>query len=455
MLIRVVLENIFSFGKQREFNMLPYKRLGTLPHHQYDLGGISLLKMASVYGANGAGKSNLIKTLELLQSFVREGKYPYGLKDSAFKFNSGPGVPQTIALEFIEQDIAYVYAVQLKGNVVFREELYRSGLSDAEDVLIYERFTKEDKTVINFAEGFNSSDQGKVLKDILVSDFIHPDILILKLLSNRESDYFDDCRKAFQWITKTLVIILPAYKPNALAEILDNNSGFKSYAEDMMRAFNVGISSLQIEKKSVQEFFGEDNERDVFSILEMLEDSPGSLVRSRTQGNDDYVVVKENDKYWVKQLRINHSTLNKEAAFDLAEESDGTNRLLDFVPAFRALSEGRKVFLIDEIERSIHPLLIKKLVEKFSLDTSSQGQLIFTTHESNLLDQSIFRQDEIWFAEKDTLGSTDLYSLSKFKEHKTLDIQKGYLSGRYGAIPFLNDLETLNWHQYDTEEATL
>ena len=108
------------------------------------------------------------------------------------------------------------------------------------------------------------------------------------------------------------------------------------------------------------------------------------------------------------------------------------------------------MFIIDEIERSIHPLLIKELVKKFSLDPNTKGQLIFTTHESNLLDQKILRQDEIWFAEKNENGSTDIYSLNDFKEHKTIDIQKGYLNGRYGSIPFLANLKDLNWHDYDT-----
>lgn len=138
--------------------------------------------------------------------------------------------------------------------------------------------------------------------------------------------------------------------------------------------------------------------------------------------------------------------------FDLGDESDGTIRLLDFVPALKDVISKRKVFIVDEIERSIHPLLIKKLVGKFSLDENSTGQLIFTTHESNLLDQELFRQDEIWFVEKDKAGSSDLYSLSEFKEHKSIDIQKGYLSGRYGSIPFMGNLEDLNWHKYDTNK---
>jgi AAA15 family ATPase/GTPase len=111
-----------------------------------------------------------------------------------------------------------------------------------------------------------------------------------------------------------------------------------------------------------------------------------------------------------------------------------------------------KVYVIDEIERSIHPMLIFEIIRKFSADKETTGQLIFTTHESNLLNQNIFRQDEIWFTEKDPNGSTDLYSLSDFKEHSTIDIRKGYLTGRYGSIPFLSNLQDLNWHSYDTDK---
>jgi hypothetical protein len=81
----------------------------------------------------------------------------------------------------------------------------------------------------------------------------------------------------------------------------------------------------------------------------------------------------------------------------------------------------------------------------------TKGQLILTTHASDLLDQSIFRQDEVWLAEKKINGATELYALSDFKEHNTIDIRKGYLNGRYGAVPFLSDLQDLNWHLYDLD----
>jgi hypothetical protein len=102
------------------------------------------------------------------------------------------------------------------------------------------------------------------------------------------------------------------------------------------------------------------------------------------------------------------------------------------------------VFFIDEMDRSLHPSMTKELIRYF-LSQATKGQLIFTTHESNLLDLEIFRQDEIWLTEKDASGATKIYPLSDFKPRYDLDIRKGYLAGRFGAIPFLGNLKDLNW----------
>jgi hypothetical protein len=133
--------------------------------------------------------------------------------------------------------------------------------------------------------------------------------------------------------------------------------------------------------------------------------------------------------------------------FDFSEESDGTKRLMDFLPIFDAMLKEDATFIIDEIDRSLHPSLLKTLMTKIMADGTTKGQLIFTTHESNLLDLDIFRPDEIWFAEKNRqTGNTELYSLNEFRPRPDLNIQKGYLQGRFGAIPFLGNLENLNWH---------
>lgn len=126
-------------------------------------------------------------------------------------------------------------------------------------------------------------------------------------------------------------------------------------------------------------------------------------------------------------------------------ESDGTCRLIEYMLIFYGISLSAEVYVVDEIERSIHPILIKSIIKKLSESNGINGQLIFTTHESCLLDQNILRPDEIWFAQKDAEQATQLYPLSDFNIHHTANIENGYLNGRYGGIPFLSNLKDLHW----------
>ncbi|WP_370398583.1 ATP/GTP-binding protein [Tenacibaculum dicentrarchi] len=447
MLIRFVIENMFSFGERKEFTTIPNKRLKTLQDHKYDLDGFEILKLSSIYGANGAGKSNLIKSLSQLQKLITKEKIPFKLKDTQHKF--GNQKEQILAIEFIQDNTPLYYGLVLSDDNISTEELYVSGLGKKQDKLIFERKTVDKKTTIKFLDEFENDEKSQVLKTVLLEEFVKPNESVLKLLSNRDNKLLKDVKKAYEWFSETLQIITPDSKPRALAHKIDTDIEFKKYAEDLMCSFNIGIKSLGADKKNIKEFFGEDNENELDELIKEVEDSPKKMIGLRSRRGDELIIVKENDTIWVKTLKVEHSSTNKSVFFDLDEESDGTVRLLDFVPAFKNVISSEKVYIVDEIERSIHPLLIKELVKKFSLDNKTKGQLIFTTHESNLLDQDIFRQDEIWFAEKDLNGSTDLYSLSDFKEHKTIDIRKGYLNGRYGSIPFLGNLEDLKWHDYD------
>lgn len=453
MLIRVVLSNFFSFGDQVEFQMMPYQRLQTLNHHKYDINeDFSILKLTSIYGANGAGKSNLIKSVSLLKKLITGKDIPYELQDSEFRFTKKESLPQTIAIEFIEEGIPFLYALQIQKDHVIAEELYESSLGRGLDKLLFERkINVEGKTTLKFSNEMEDSAGSDVLKSILLEEFVNAHEPVFRLLSNRDNKYLSNVKKAYNWFYSTLQIVSPSSKPRALAHRMDTDSKFKLYSNKMMCSMHLGISGLRTEKKTIEQFFGEDNDSEIKDLKRKVEDSPNKIIGIRTINGDEIILVKEDDEIWVKSLSINHKYLNKQDFwFELDDESDGTVRLLDFVPLFHDISKTPRIYLVDEIERSIHPVLIKELLKKFSHQEDTLGQLIFTTHESNLLDQSIFRQDEIWFTEKDRRGSTKMYSLSEFKEHKTIDIQKGYLNGRYGAIPFIGNLQDLKWTSNDT-----
>lgn len=454
MLLRFTAKNLFSFGKEKEFNLFPYTRLTTLKHHCYEKLGVKALKMAALYGANGAGKSNLVKALQGLKGLVVEGKIPALLRDSAFKLHpkqEDTPASQLLAVEFITNGKAFYYGVELKKGIIATEELYLSGLGQKADELVFERHTNDArKTSITLSDAIENDDKGKLLKEILLEEFAKPDESVLKWLAARESELFENMKLVMKWFDSRLTIVSPNSRISILLLHLERKPLLREYTNEMMESFKTGISKIEIKKTSLEDFFGKDDLDFIEKVKDDLLTNPNFVV----QINENYAcIVNNNGKIVVKELETIHfSSTKEEVTFEFAEESDGTRRLVDFIPFFFDMMNKDITYIIDEIERSIHPLLIKELIRKFGDNPNTKGQLIFTTHESNLLDQSIFRQDEIWFAEKDQEGATDLYNLSDFKEHKTIDIQKGYLSGRYGSIPFLGDLKALNWEDYVVEQ---
>lgn len=450
------MSSTISFLLEQRKNLTCGSQYKNLSHHKYNIKeGFELLKMSSVYGANGAGKSNLIKSLFLLKEMILNEVLPKSFSEKQFKLSKPDNqFSQILSVEFFQNTQSFYYAIEINNGIIFTEELYESGLGKQADKLIFERKTDKDKkTLLKFSDEFESDKENRVLKKVIEKSLSKANKPILKLLTTLDNPFLADIGTALNWFEETLQIVMPEAKPIALAHQIDIDKTFRQYAEEIMLSFNTGIQGIKSERKKLKA--GEDTELD--ELLKNIEDSPQKMIGLKNSGKgDEIILVKENEEVLIKQLKLKH--IGREgviAEFDLDEESDGTIRLLDFIPVFNSVVSQNKVFVIDEIERSIHPLLIKALVEKFSQDQQTNGQLIFTTHESSLLDHTIFRADEIWFVEKDKQGCTDIYPLSDFKAPQIMDIRKGYLNGRYGSIPFLANLKDLNWHQYDTEKQAI
>lgn len=441
-----MVENIFSFGDRTEFNMIPGKEQN-LNEHKYKRGKLELLKMAAIYGANGAGKSNLVKVFGLLKQAVKADRIPLEIAKNKFKLDDNSNKGQLIAVEFFINQKAYYYAFKVKENIVAVEELYESGLGTKNDKLIYERITtKNNKTTIKFNDKFEKNEKIKLIKEVLIHEFVKPNGTVLKLLAKRENESFIEIKNVYDWFDNNLEIIYPSSKIAGLPIRIERESEFKKYLEENFKSIGLGINGLKTETKSLDSEAKSNNFTK--EEIEQLIHNNSEKYLGLSNENGEIIFVKENGEIKTKRLKLIHEDLDKNAEFYLEEESDGTRRLLDLIPAFMELLTKNKVVVIDEIERSIHPVLIKELISKFSKDNNIKGQLIFTTHETNLLDQKIIRRDEVWFAEKNKEGKTELYSLDEYKEHKTIDIRKGYLGGRYGSIPILGELQELNWNEY-------
>ena len=181
----------------------------------------------------------------------------------------------------------------------------------------------------------------------------------------------------------------------------------------------------------------------------LTEKQPKRLVIRNGNSRNTFTFFKnENNELKVLKLntRRNLKNSNEFISFEISDESDGTQRIMDFIPALVSLTKSDKTYLIDEIDRSLHPELTQKLLEVFFNNTQNiESQLIVTTHESSLLDLNLLRRDEIWFVEKDLDGASNMYSLEQFKPRHDKEVRKSYLQGRFGAIPFVSNVENLGW----------
>ena len=445
MFIRFVLENFLSFREETEFNML----VGNFKVHKQHVysGTIDTLRAAAIYGANGAGKSNIIKGIEFLQEIVKNDGLILSVNNYKFKLDKeNKDKAISFEIELLLDNRIYAYGVNLDNNIVLNEWLFENSITK-KDKMIFERSTsKKGITKIKLDKQYNKTKKQQLLVELMEENLLKSNELFLCKDVELKLDVISNFKDA---ILNNIVVIHPQSKYKNLTPHISLSEEFKGFANSLLKTFDTGVNELKVEKIEFDKFFGEDDEELKEEIILDLEDNEAVLIYHKGK---DLLISKEEDKFYVEKLVSNH--LDKDGnniSFEIEDESDGTQRLLDFIPAFNGILNNDITFIIDEIDQSLHPALLKSLVSKIMSEENTKGQLIFTTHESNLLDLDIFRQDEIWFVEKNkSIGSSNIYSLSEFKPRYDLDIRKGYLKGRFGAIPFLANLEDLNWSDYES-----
>jgi AAA15 family ATPase/GTPase len=400
-----------------------------------------------LYGANAAGKSNFVQALDILRRLVRYG-IPHGNHAPFLPFrldHKTQEKPTSFELQFLEGNMVFRYGVCYDTDRI-HEELLSVYQNEKERNLFY-RTTKEDGTVdVKLgvaAKGKNSSPKIKALAKIGA----RKNQLFLAEIVNLDNP---DARGlhlqlAIQWFTCTLSVI-PADAPfERLARTIDEDKEFAQFAVEFLRDADTGIADLNVNINEIQ--ISKISEKLPQPLLQMLVNlqQNQSLTLPGPSGGEMSVAGAKKDTIEVREITTLHGlSSGKKVQFPIAAESDGTQRLLNLLPALYYLLGEGGVFVIDELERSMHPILAKKFIEFFKkVGHKTKSQLIFTTHESTLLDLDLMRRDGIWFVEKDKEGATHLHSLADFKVRSDLNIEKGYLTGRFGAIPFLGGIDRL------------
>ncbi|HOJ04767.1 MAG TPA: ATP-binding protein [Bacteroidota bacterium] len=427
MLVSFTLDNWMSFRNETVFSLVATRerqhgaRVPVLGKYK-----TRILPVATIYGANASGKTNFFKALNFARTLIVKGTRPDSLipVDPHRLDAHTAQQPSRFVFELLVDEVMHEYSFTVTRKAILEEKLVVIS-SNSERVLFHRR---------DGEPNFNES----LAKD----RFLH---FVFKgtrdnqlFLTNSVSQQVENFRAVHDWFRDTLVLIAPDSRFEPFEQFLDEGNPLYSTMNTLLPQLDTGIAHLG----------GEDIPFDNIPLPESLkvklqEDvKEGMSVRLQAEpGNERYVVRRTDGELLAKKLVTYHPTTDgSEARFEIRQESDGSQRVIDLLPAFLDLSVqgSKKVYVIDELDRSLHSLLTRSLIEAYlgTCSTESRAQLLFTTHDVLLMDQSLLRRDEMWIAERNVAGSTTLLSFSEYKDVRyDKDIRKSYLQGRLGGIP--------------------
>ncbi len=405
MLLEFACKNHKSIRKEILFSAIAGKDTTHIERTaEYDTERV--LKTAVIYGANGSGKSNFIKAINYVVFLVKtslDRQIGEGIPQVPHKLE-GPDSDSEYKLQFLIDGVRYAYGFTVRKFLIKDEYLYY--FPDKDPVMIFERNTE------TFTEGDRFQGKFSVCKDVL-----KPNRLMLSCAANFSN--VPEVEAVFRFFDEDIVLYKLDNQDNWMKytlHTLSENLDIKKEVVRFMQRLSIDIQDIKIEKQSV-------NPDDI--------DLPDFL-------SDEFkkqILQKSID-------RIEAKLVFKDFTTDIErEESDGIRRLFAFLCPFLDIIQHNKILICDELEQSLHESVLHELIVLFNkLSEERNCQMIFSTHNTSLLNPALFRHDQIWFTELNKEDrSTDLYSLIEIKNvQKDESIRKGYISGKYGAIPMLN-----------------
>ncbi len=452
MLIRFNVRNFLSFharkdGSAEEFSMISGKVRGK-KEHIYDDGKIRLLKFAAVYGANAAGKSNLVKAISFMRHTILKG-LPEGHTEKYCKLDPDNKEKSS----YFEMEImldgryySYGFEVILSHSNFISEWLVELKADNSEKVIFERDIEKGTYNLGNILKQRGLSDKMNLYANDICND---TSALFLSIMNTNKKNLYQEypeaaiLKEVFHWVNYQLDITYPDQPISDYSYLSTENN-----VEEICRiisAFGTGITGFKMVQVPAEKILSELPPEVKHHILSKLEQKRAEVLRG-AQTEKLAMVIRSSNVFFVitldKTNEVEFQTIEfahekKDILFQLSEESDGTIRLLDLLEIL--LSEEGKTYIVDELDRCLHPSLTYKFVETFLQTVRRKNiQLIVTTHESRLLDFDLLRRDEIWFIDKNSSGESNIYSLEEYNTRFDQKIDKAYLEGRYGGVPIFN-----------------
>jgi AAA15 family ATPase/GTPase len=378
-----------------------------------------LLRVAAIYGPNASGKTNVIFGLKFMRSAVKysHNKWEPGaeIDRHAFALDDSEEKPSEFAVDILLQGVRYEYGFSMNSTRVLSEYLF--AYPDNRRQRWFERSADNERIIF----GKNFSGENRAIENLT-----RPNSLFL---SSAAQNNHEKLLPIYNWFAKELSFrsgLGARSSPTRTIELCLKSETNKKTVLRLLGAADLGIVDMDIEVEAPDP-----------KLKEFAEKFQALMREFATEPSTPPPTFEELAR---KAVAFRHKSRGESAiAIPLEYESAGTLTYLAILgPAIEALGSGG-VLIIDELDASLHPLLVTEIVKIFNrADYNPQGaQLIFTTHNTELLGADVLRRDEIWFTEKDDTGATKLYPLSDFKPRKEENLQRGYLQGRYGATPFI------------------
>ena len=441
MLIKISVENFKSFDKREELSMISSSKVQVNKNHRVKIKQTNLLKNAVVYGANASGKSNLVAAFAFIKEVLMEGLPMGSVNDFCRNAEENKTRESVFELQFTVGDTFYAYGFSaiLSRRQITEEWLYELMQGGGARQL----FIREGNKAPSLGDGVNlTSSAEKNRLEVYADDFAGHDTQLFLAEMNRGKKYDANSRliffpMVFKWIMNNIIVINPNMGISNTGAYYNEES--LENISRLIQTFDTGITDIKTREISIEEMgtmIPGEVVQNIFAQLKaqmQMTNLPNIQMTWRLKDGFFNIRIKKNEEPEITTLVLRHGR----SAFDFnfSEESDGTKRLFDLIDMLLT-DRPDTVFVVDELERSLHPKLTEHFLKLFmEAHDSVRMQLVFTTHEDTIMNQNLFRRDEIWFVERDADNDSKIYSLDRFKERYDKKLSKAYLEGRYGAIP--------------------
>ncbi|MBQ9371495.1 MAG: ATP-binding protein [Thermoguttaceae bacterium] len=440
MLIRIKTENFKSFDRMTELDLTSSSKIKRHGDQVVKIGNVKILKSSAIYGANASGKTNLVELFAFIVTTLRRGQPTNATRLFCRANLANRRRPSFFEIQFsIGNDFfAYGFKTVLSEGVVMEEWLYKLNPSGNSSSLVFRRSARA-KTQFEFGLSLNAEDQRRF--EVYVDDFsdVNNSLFLYEMNRMKKIDE-NSSLYVFRRIYEYLTGLISIYSPNLpVASLRYYRPDSLEFLNKVFPTFDTGVESIGLRELSLDEFKRRVPDFILEDALTILRNevsrrgAPNAEVAMRVNANFFNLTVGENGEPIVKTFQLKHNSSSDSFEFD--DESDGTRRLFELFDLLMNAPDDA-VFVVDELERSLHPMLTRRFLELFfERYRNKRTQLVFTTHESAIMDQNLFRRDEIWFVERNAVGASVLFPLDRFKDRFDKQISKDYLAGRYGATP--------------------